>query len=283
MFTRGRAPRRRDVVLRDRRRRGPRALEGGGRGARRRLRLADVDSGGPATGRRRLREVPVPHVGRPRDRGRAHSVARSRGGACLESAPARRRSGVDGGAPDGEVHGLPQLAGRLRAGLRLLRDGAPGRHPQPQDLGDPGAAPTDRRGGRAPRAWGRLHGDGGAAAQLRERDPRGADHVGSGGAGDRRQGDLDLDRRRAAGDPQVHRRGAPLPADPVAGGAHLRGAPAAHADREPVAAGRGDGGDARARGGERPAGDAGLRRDRRRRTPRRTTPGPWARWSPARG
>ena len=35
------------------------------------------------------------------------------------------------------------------------------------------------------------------------------------------QGDLDLDRGRAARHPPVHRRGAPLPADPVAGRADV--------------------------------------------------------------
>ena len=72
-----------------------------------------------------------------------------------------------------------------------------------------------------------------------------------GGPGHRGQGDLDLDRRRAAGHPPLHGRGAPLPADPVAGRADVGGAAPADADRGSLAAGRRDGGHARSRGGAR--------------------------------
>ena len=66
--------------------------------------------------------------------------------ARLEGAPARRGwPPVARSAADREVHRLPQLAGGLRAGLRLLRDRQAGLQAQPRDLGD-------RRAGAASRA-----------------------------------------------------------------------------------------------------------------------------------
>ena len=155
---RARAPRRRGAASPSARcaacRRRPRAALDG------RRRVARPRGHRAAPRRRRLREVPVPHARRPRDRGGAHPAARSRRTrARSRSGGAPAQAAALEALPTAKYTRLRQLAGRLRARLRLLRDRAAGRHPQPQDLGDPRPAPPDRRRGRAPGArrrssWG---------------------------------------------------------------------------------------------------------------------------------
>ena len=122
-----------------------------------------------------------------------------------------------------------------------------------------------RARGRPPGARRGVHGHGRAAAQLRERHPRGAHHVAI--------------RRARRSRPRRSRSRPPACCPPsgrfTAEGHHYRlilslGAPTlgaaapADADRGSLAAGRGDGGDARPRGGARAARDARVRRARRR-------------------
>ena len=88
---------------------------------------------------RRVREVPVPPARRPGGRGGADPAARSRGRPGAEAAAAAGAGGPAGAAAGEQIHGLRQLAGGLRAGVRLLRHRAAGGDPQP---GAPGRSST---------------------------------------------------------------------------------------------------------------------------------------------
>ncbi len=139
------------------------------------------------------------------------------GGGRVREVPVRvsaRRARRGGADPDlrREVHRLHQLAGRLRARVRLLHDREDGVQAQPQDLGDrrPGAA--DPRRGGSPGARRRLHGDGRAAAELLGDRPRRRHPLPPGRPGDLEQEHHVLHRRHRAADPQVRARGPPVPA-----------------------------------------------------------------------
>ena len=102
--------------------------------------------------------------------------------------------------------------------------------------------------GRPPGARRGVHGDGRAVAQLRQRDPRGAHPVRPGRAGDRAPR-RSRSRRRACV-PAIRRftaEGHRYRLIVSLGAPTSRRAAAADADREPLAAARADGGDARPR------------------------------------
>ena len=88
----------------------------------------------------------------------------------------RRPGGGDGADPAAQAGGgerLPLVAGRLRDGLRLLRDGADAAASQPGDLGDGRPVRAGAGAGRVAGAAGHrrgLHGDGRAVPELRPGD-----------------------------------------------------------------------------------------------------------------
>ncbi len=142
---------------------------------------------------RRLRQVPVPRGGRRALRGRAHP------------------------APPPAVFRVRLLAGRLRARVRLLRDGTLGPHAQSRAVGDRRAGPGREARGRptGPSPGVVFQGQGEPLAELRRGDPRGRDPARSVGAQDPRRGDHDLDRGPSSRDRALHARAARLSADPL--------------------------------------------------------------------
>ena len=191
----------------------------------------DVAGGAPRMRSPSVRD-PAP---RARSRGRSRPTARrSFSSACPKDRRSRRSR-----SPRRAADALHLVAGRVRAAMRVLRDGRDGLPAQPRSRARSPAQVREMRAAR-PADRGhehRVHGDGRADDELEGGRPRAHDPQRSAGARHRRAAHHGLDGRRAARHRRARRAPGTVPPRDLDPRADRRAAARADADQHQVSAG----------------------------------------------